>query len=168
MAKKKKKSPSSRLPIQAKRFIQNVGHFIEYWGFMRLQGEIWALVFISNKPLTSSEVANLLGVSKASVSLAMRELIAYRVILQNDDSGKRNLPLVVNEDLPQVIAGVLRMRELQLLGQTRANLSLLDIDDSAFPLDPKRLSKISSLIESAETLLHTVIGMNQEFPPSNF
>ncbi len=155
-----KKTPLPRLSPPVKRLIRSVGQFIDYWGFMRLQGEMWALVFISRQPLTASDVAKLLGVSKASVSLAMKELVEYEVIYQPGDSKRRNLPLIANEDLTQVIIGVLRLREKQLIQQTIASFdSISSKKNVGLDLDETRLTKMRELMSQADGLLNTLISM---------
>jgi DNA-binding transcriptional regulator GbsR (MarR family) len=157
----KKKTPQKkppRLPVPVKQFIETVGQFIEYWGFMRLQGEMWALVFISEKPITAVEMANLLGVSKASISLALRELIDYQVLFFDTQSGKRNQPLVANENLGEVIAGVIRLREMQMLNQARLGLSALQSPQrTGFALNDKRIKTIETLLDGAQGVLHAFV-----------
>jgi|GEM_PF-5291639 len=128
---------------------------------MRLQGEIWAVVFISRQPVTASDVAKLLGVSKASVSLAMKELIEYGVLLQPGDSNRRNLPLVANENLSQVIVGVIQSREKLLIAQTAASLAPLSSKQNhGLELDQARVAKMRDLVSKADGLLDTLILMS--------
>ncbi len=159
---RKKKTPAPKLSHSVKRFIKTVGQFIEYWGFMRLQGEIWALVFISRQPLTASEVAKLLEVSKASVSLAMKQLVEYEVLLPENETNQRNLPLIANEDLNQVITGVLKIRETQLLSQAIASFeSISSGQKNGLELDEARLARIGELMNQAKDILEAMITMNE-------
>jgi DNA-binding transcriptional regulator GbsR (MarR family) len=162
--KRRPKRPRSSLPPLPKtisQFADRVGQFVGYWGFMELQGKIWALAFVSQKSLSAVEIAQLLGVSKASVSLAMKELIEYKVMFTDVKSNKRNLPLVPNEDLNQVITGVLKIRESRMIDQARRGLkAMVSSRESDFELNEYRLKKIETLIETAEALLRTVIAMS--------
>ena len=41
--------------------IDAVGNVIEFWGFKRNQGRVWALLYLRNEALTAAELALLTG-----------------------------------------------------------------------------------------------------------
>jgi DNA-binding transcriptional regulator GbsR (MarR family) len=51
-----------------------IGHFIRYWGFRNIHGQIWTIVYLSETPLSGAEIVKFLKVSKALVSPALKEL----------------------------------------------------------------------------------------------
>lgn len=50
------------------RFIERMGQLAQSDGLSRIAGQIWAVLMVSDEPVSSSELVNLLRVSKASVS----------------------------------------------------------------------------------------------------
>ena len=89
-----------------------VGEFIQYWGFKKIHGRIWAHLYTSTTPLDSQTLISRLKVSKGLMSLAMRDLLEYDVI-QPVRTGKHGVTFYqANPDLMFVITNVLRKRDL--------------------------------------------------------
>ncbi|MCO5060586.1 MAG: hypothetical protein M9963_01075 [Kiritimatiellae bacterium] len=56
------------------------GRTAQSFGLSRLFGQIYMLLYLSSKPLSLDEIAESLGVSKASVSIAGRRLEAWSAV----------------------------------------------------------------------------------------
>ena len=67
-----------------------VGNFIEFWGFKRNHGRIWALLYLQGQPLTAAELQSRLGLSKGGVSMMTRELERWGVIHRRRPPGARS------------------------------------------------------------------------------
>jgi DNA-binding transcriptional regulator GbsR (MarR family) len=50
------------------RFIERMGLLAQSDGLSRIAGQIWAVLIVSDDPVSSSELVGLLRISKASVS----------------------------------------------------------------------------------------------------
>lgn len=63
-------------PLEAARrkFIEAGGNTTQSFGFGRIPGQLFALLYLSAKPLCLDDIARELGVSKASVSTTVRQL----------------------------------------------------------------------------------------------
>jgi len=96
------------------------GDFIEYWGFKSIHGRIWAYLAISHRPLSQKQLAEALGMSKGSISIAMNELIGYGLVKPSADF--RHAPYEAIMDVWPIISGVLREREWMLLETARITL----------------------------------------------
>jgi len=57
-----------------RKFIEAAGHATQSLGLGRILGQIFALLYLNPKPLCLDEIALELGVSKASVSITVRQL----------------------------------------------------------------------------------------------
>ena len=69
-----------------------VGHFGEMgsrWGINRTVGQIYALIFVSPKPLNADEIAEALEFSRSNVSMGLKELQAWRLVNLRHLSGDR-------------------------------------------------------------------------------
>ncbi len=143
-------------------FVDEAGRFIEHWGFKRIQGEIWAVTYLTGHPLTASEIAAQLKVSKALVSLAMRELLEYRVLLTVEGDDGRAQRLVPNEDLGEAIAGVLKRRETKLLQRTTEALEGIEALSAAelkkFDVSPGRVASIREFTLAAQQTLSALVA----------
>ena len=105
-----------------------VGDFIRYWGFRRIHGEIWTQIYLSKDPLSGVELTQRLGVSKALVSPALKELEDYKLILvrKEDNKTKRYF---ANPDVFDVIKDILQKREMQLIEKALSYFGKIETND---------------------------------------
>lgn len=96
------------------------GDFIEYWGFKSIHGRVWAYLTISSRPLSQTEIARALNVSRASICIAISELSEYGLV--KPSSHLRHAPYEAVVDVWPVISNVLREREWMLLETARVAL----------------------------------------------
>ena len=75
-----------RLPPVIETFVLHFGEMGGRWGINRTVGQIYALLFLSDRPLNAEEITDLLGVSRSNVSMGIKELEAWRLVR------KRHLP----------------------------------------------------------------------------
>ena len=68
------------LQAACKRFIESGGHTTQSFGFGQVIGQVFALLYISPKPLCLDEIAEELAVSKASVSTTVRQLEQWSAV----------------------------------------------------------------------------------------
>lgn len=129
----------------------SVGDFIRYWGFRRIHGQIWTLVYLSKVPLSGSELVDLLSVSKALVSPAIKELEDEGLIIQIKSENSKTKRYKAVEDVEKVIKGVLRRREKPMMDKVYKSFS--DLDAHIAAIDQNRLVKIGKMITQAQMLL---------------
>lgn len=65
---------SPELAAACLRFIESGGHTTQSFGLGQVIGQVFALLYLSPRPLCLDEIAEELGVSKASVSTTVRQL----------------------------------------------------------------------------------------------
>ena len=63
-----------------RRFIEAAGHTTQSFGLGRILGHIFALLYLNPRPLCLDEIVSELGVSKASVSTAVRQLERWSAV----------------------------------------------------------------------------------------
>jgi DNA-binding transcriptional regulator GbsR (MarR family) len=72
-------SPQS-LEGARRKFIEAGGNTTQSFGFGRILGQLFALLYLSAKPLCLDDIARELGVSKASVSTTVRQLEQWAAV----------------------------------------------------------------------------------------
>lgn len=141
-----------------------IGTFIEYWGFKRIHGLVWTHIFLSATPIDASTIVKRLGVSKALVSLAIKDLMFYKVIEVVGPGNRRKILLKSNSDLIQVIINVLRLRERKLLSEIMSShknlLKMSESDQSQLSICAEKIKELGEMIETAELTLDGVIASN--------
>ena len=77
-----------QLPPLTQRFVLHFGEMGSRWGINRTVGQIYALLYVSAKPLNADEIGEALGFSRSNVSMGLKELQSWslaRLIHQPDD-----------------------------------------------------------------------------------
>ncbi|KQZ30343.1 GbsR/MarR family transcriptional regulator [Duganella sp. Root1480D1] len=64
----------------AQKFILHFGEMGSRWGINRTVGQIYALLYVSNRPLNADEIAEHLEFSRSNVSMGLKELQSWRLV----------------------------------------------------------------------------------------
>ena len=114
--------PSEPPPAWQATVEEAVGRVIEFWGFKRNHGRLWALLYLVDESLTAAEIGRRLGLSKGAVSLVTRELLSWGVIRRSTAPALAGVCYEAERDMWQMIENVVRRRERQLVEQVIADL----------------------------------------------
>ncbi|HVL76175.1 MAG TPA: GbsR/MarR family transcriptional regulator [Noviherbaspirillum sp.] len=68
------------LPPLVQTFVLHFGEMGSRWGINRTVGQIYALLYLSDKPLNAEEIAEALGFSRSNVSMGLKELSAWNLV----------------------------------------------------------------------------------------
>jgi DNA-binding transcriptional regulator GbsR (MarR family) len=68
------------LPPLIQSFVLHFGEMGSKWGINRTVGQIYALLFVSDKPLNADEIAEALAFSRSNVSMGLKELEGWRIV----------------------------------------------------------------------------------------
>lgn len=137
-----------------------VGDFIRYWGFRRIHGEIWTQIYLNKTPLSGVELTERLGVSKALVSPALKELEEHKLIFVKNEDGKTKR-YTANPDVFQVIRNILMERELKLIEKALLQFGKVEATDDP-ELDRERLKSIGQMISVAHFATAFVVSQVDE------
>ncbi len=146
-------------PDEVADVVKSVGQFIEFWGFKRIHGEIWVHLHISSVPLDATTLVQRLKVSKALVSLAIKDLLKYQVIRANGKGPKRTIFYETNPEMFKVIANVLRERERKMLEKIQLAVAQLQgLDLSRHPcLAEAKIQSLGETVGAAKGFLDLMI-----------
>ena len=82
---------------QESRFIDNLSILLEDMGESRMAGRVFAALLLADSSKTSfAELANALGISNGSVSMATRSLLAHGLIERVGMPGERRAYFRIN------------------------------------------------------------------------
>ncbi|MFN3985478.1 MAG: GbsR/MarR family transcriptional regulator [Rhodocyclaceae bacterium] len=70
-------------------FVLHFGEMGSRWGINRTVGQIYALLYVSERPLNADEIAEQLGFSRSNVSIGLKELQAWRLVRLQHQPGDR-------------------------------------------------------------------------------
>ncbi len=88
-----------------------VGALMELWGFRRQLGRVWAVLFLSERPLAAPELCARLEISTGLLSMSLAELRRWGVVRAVDVPGDRKEHYEPETNVWRLVARVLRERE---------------------------------------------------------
>jgi len=145
--------------------IDTVGNFIEFWGFKRNQGRVWAYLFLKGDPLSAAEIQAGLELSKGAVSMITRELEQWDVIHRVRVGSSASWHFVAETDLMKMITRVLRQRESGVIARIKTDLDraeeLARADATITPEVLDRLVRMRKLATFIEKALELFVNTSQ-------
>lgn len=69
------------LPPLTQAFVLHFGEMGSRWGINRTVGQIYALLYVSPTPLCAEQIVEALGISRSNVSMSLKELQAWNLVL---------------------------------------------------------------------------------------
>jgi DNA-binding transcriptional regulator GbsR (MarR family) len=88
-----------------------VGRLIEFWGFKRNLGRIWAVLYLSPDALSAEDLRHLLKLSSGAVSMSLTELLRWGIVRRVWVQGERRDFFVAEVQLWKMISRVFSERE---------------------------------------------------------
>lgn len=88
-----------------------VGRLMEFWGFKRNMGRIWAVLYLSNEPLSAEDLRQSLKLSSGAVSMTLGELLRWGVVRKVWVQGERKDFFTAEVQLWRMISRVFNERE---------------------------------------------------------
>jgi DNA-binding transcriptional regulator GbsR (MarR family) len=154
--------PSAPKMPEMEDLAEQIGEFIHYWGFKRVHGRIWTHLYLAKKPLDAADLVRQMKISKALVSISLRELLEYEVIEEVGKSPKGTHLYRTNPDILKVILSVLRQREKRIIARIQAAQNSLErtpaADREANGMSDDSLKMLGELISKASIGLESFIA----------
>src|SRR5262245_11071483 len=99
-----------------------IGDVIEHWGFRKVLGRVWTVLFIAAEPLPAAVLADRLSMSAGSVSTSITELQRWGVVRRVWKPGERKEFYEAETDFWKMISKVFDERERLLSESVRDRL----------------------------------------------
>ena len=134
--------------IQA--FVLHFGEMGNRWGINRTVGQIYALLYVSPKPLCADAIVEALGISRSNVSMSLRELQAWNLVILKHVPGDRRDFFTAPDDVWQIfrtLAEERKKREVDPTLSVLRDLLMLEPVNDDERYARARLSEMHGLIE---------------------
>ncbi len=147
--------------------LKELPHFENFFsriGFKRIDGSVFGLLVLAQKPLTSEEIEEALNLSQSAVSLSLKTLAHFGAIETRDDRENSKAKVhTAKEDSLNIVASVFRKREEEYIVDFRhmAQRVLEKSDGSENAARRKRMQSINGTCEIAESVMNFVITIAQ-------
>ena len=149
-----------RVPPELTDVAEQVGAFMEYWGFKTIHGRIWTHIFLSAEPLDAGALIQRLDVSKALMSMSLAELLDHDVVEVAGKSDNGTTTYRANPDITHTILNVLRKRERRMLSRVSSAAKILPIEGAGeVKLSAERVNSLQQMIQTAEYTLEGLLTL---------
>ena len=110
------------LPPLIQEFVLHFGEMGGRWGINRTVGQIYALLFLSERPLNADEITDSLGISRSNVSMGIKELEGWRLVKKRHLPGDRRDYLEAPDDIWQIVRTLAEERRKREIDPTMSLL----------------------------------------------
>jgi DNA-binding transcriptional regulator GbsR (MarR family) len=131
-------------------FVLHFGEMGSRWGINRTVGQIYALLYVSPKPLNADEIAEALGFSRSNVSMGLKELESWRLVRLQHLPNDRREYFSTPEDIWAIFRTLAEERRKREIDPTLSMLRDALIQSPASEEErhaQKRLKEMHDLIE---------------------
>ncbi|OGW32445.1 MAG: hypothetical protein A2X59_10970 [Nitrospirae bacterium GWC2_42_7] len=141
--------------------MEAMGRITSFWGFSKIMGQLYGLLYLSSNPLTLDEMADSLSISKGNVSINVRALERWNMVKTVWVKGDRKDYYEAETDFWKIVKGVLREREKKefdlalnsvsnLLKKSAEAQKANKTAETAFAIE--RLKKLEDFIQTMDKL----------------
>ena len=142
------------LPPLSRQFVAHFGEMGSRWGINRTVGQIYALIFISERPLNADQIAEALEFSRSNVSMGLKELQSWRLVRLKHLPGDRREYFEAPQDVWEifrVLAEERRRREIEPTLSMLRNALLEEPANEADRHAQERMRQMHDLIDRLMT-----------------
>ncbi len=148
--------------------MEAMGRITSFWGFSKIMGQLYGLLYLSPKPLTLDDMVESLAVSKGNVSINIRALERWNMVKNVWVKGDRKDYYEAETDFWKIVKGVLREREkkefdlaldsvTKLLHKSTEWQKTSRDPEAAFAVD--RLKKLEDFIQTMDKLVGVLMTL---------
>jgi DNA-binding transcriptional regulator GbsR (MarR family) len=122
------------------------------WGTNRSVGQIHALLYLSDKPLTAEDIADTLGLARSNVSNSLKELTGWSLIRREHVMGDRRDYFAAETDLWEMVRRIAEGRKAREIDPTleMLRICLSEANDDRF---------ISATVRDRVSAMHDFVAM---------
>jgi DNA-binding transcriptional regulator GbsR (MarR family) len=134
------------------KFVLHFGEMGGRWGINRTVGQIYALLFLSDRPLNAEEITDALGVSRSNVSMGMKELEGWRLVRKRHLPDDRRDYFEAPDDIWQIVRTLAEERRKREVDPTLSLLRDVLMDKPASPAEQHAQDKMREMHDMIELL----------------
>ena len=139
------------MPSQLQQeFILHFGEMGSRWGINRTVGQIYALLFLSDKPLCADDIVGALGFSRSNVSMGLKELQGWKLVRLRHLPEDRRDYFTTPDDLWEIVRTLIAERKKREIDPTLTKLRELEMQtpEAGDTAAQARIAELRELIEA--------------------
>ena len=142
------------LPPLVQAFVLHFGEMGSRWGINRTVGQIYALLYVAPEPMCADEIVDALGISRSNVSMSLRELQAWNLVLLKHLPNDRRDFFTTPSDVWQILRTLAEERKKREVDPTLSVLREILMQQPASEAErhaQARMAEMHGLIERLTT-----------------
>ncbi len=153
------------LPPLVQTFVLHFGEMGSRWGINRTVGQIYALLYVSDRPLNADEIAESLGFSRSNVSMGLKELQSWELVRLQHLPGDRREYFTTPEDVWAIFRTLAEQRRKREVDPTLSLLREALMQSPSSPAEQHaqaRMAAMHELIELATTWFSDIQKLDEQ------
>lgn len=154
-----------KLPPLTQRFVLHFGEMGSRWGINRTVGQIYALLYVSARPLNADDIGEALTFSRSNVSMGLKELQSWNLVRLIHQPNDRREYFQAPEDVWAIFRTLANERRKREIDPTLSMLreALMEEPGTADDIHAQeRMRQMHSFIELMTNWLDDVQKMDSE------
>ena len=147
-----------------------IGELMELWGFRRQLGRLWAVLFLSERPLAAPDLCERLQISTGLLSMSLAELRGWGVVKSVAVPGDRKEHFEAETNIWSLVRRVLAERERRAIDGALSTVehALAEVKAALGDVDPavksaarfriQRLEQLAQLCRVGQGLLQVLLS----------
>jgi DNA-binding transcriptional regulator GbsR (MarR family) len=140
------------LPSIIQSFVLHFGEMGSRWGINRTVGQIYAVLFVSDRALNADELVEALGLSRGSVSMGLKELQSWNLVQMRHHPGDRREYFTTPEDVWAIMRTLVEERKKREIDPTLTVLRELLMQTPATKSDRHAQARMAAMHDQIELL----------------
>lgn len=133
-------------------FVLHFGEMGSRWGIARTVGQIYALLFVAERPLCADDIVERLGVSRSNVSMGLKELQSWNLVRLKHAPGDRRDFFTTPDDIWVIVRTLVEERKKREIDPTLTVLRDLQMRTAATPEDRHAQARMGEMHEVIELM----------------
>ncbi len=133
-------------------FVLHFGEMGSRWGINRTVGQIYALLFVAQRPLNADDLVIGLGLSRGSVSMGLKELQSWNLVQMHHQPGDRREYFSTPDDVWQIMRTLVEERKKREIDPTLSVLRSLLMESPATDADAHAQDRMAAMHAQIELL----------------
>jgi len=130
-------------------FVFHFGEMGSRWGINRTVGQIYALIYLSEKPLNADQIVEILGFSRSNVAMGIKELVSMNLLMLRHIPNDRKDYYVTHNDIWEIVRNLVEARKKREIDPTLSVLrSIIMESKEEKEYSYNRMREMHDLIET--------------------
>ncbi len=99
-------------------FVFHFGEMGSRWGINRTVGQIYALIYLSEKPLNADQLVEALGFSRSNIAMGIKELVSMNLVMLRHIPQDRKDYYITYDDIWEIVRNLVEERKKKEIDPT--------------------------------------------------